>query len=137
MCSPERGPAMVDTTTAPDLLRPLRRALPRVQWATGLDATLAGAVTNGGRRLVITELHGLLTTTMHGLVAEPGMGIGGKALQLGRPAAVNDYLHSAAVSHHFDHKVALERVQGALAVPVRVGREVKAVFYGLARTMDP
>jgi hypothetical protein len=41
------------------------------------------------------------------------------------------------VCHHFDHKVALEQVHGALAVPVRVGREVKAVFYGLARTMDP
>jgi len=31
----------------------------------------------------------------------------------------------------------LEQVQGALAVPVRVGREVKAVFDGWARTMDP
>jgi DNA-binding CsgD family transcriptional regulator len=34
----------------------LRRALPRSQWATGLDATMAGAVTHGGRRLVVTEL---------------------------------------------------------------------------------
>jgi hypothetical protein len=108
-----------------------------MQWATGLDATMAGAVTNGGRRLVVTELHGLLTTAMQGLVADSGMGIGGKALQLGRPAVVNDYLHSTMVSHHFDHKVALERIQGALAMPVRVGREVKAVFYGLARTTDP
>jgi hypothetical protein len=75
-----RGPVMTDTTTAPDLGRPLRRALPRLQWATGLDATMAGSVTHGGRRLVVTELHGLLTTTMNGLVADPGMGIGGKAL---------------------------------------------------------
>ena len=71
---------MTDTTTAPDLGRPLRRALPRLQWATGLDATMAGSVTHGGRRLGVTELHGLLTTTMNGLVADPGMGIGGKAL---------------------------------------------------------
>jgi len=55
---------MTDTTTAPDLGRPSRRALPRLQWATGLDATMAGAVTHGGRRLVVTELHGLLTTMM-------------------------------------------------------------------------
>jgi hypothetical protein len=28
-------------------------------------------------------------------------------------------------------------VHGVLAVPVRVDREVKAVLYGMARTMDP
>ena len=98
---------------------------------------MAGPVSQNGRRLVVTELHGLLNTTMRGLVATPGMGIGGKALQLGRPAAVNDYMHSTAVSHHIGRKVALEHIHGALAVPARVGHAVKAVLYGLARTTDP
>lgn len=128
---------MTDTTTVPDLGRPLRRALPRMVWATGLDAAMSGPVSHGGRRLVVTDLHGMLTTTMIGLVATPGMGIGGKVLQLGRPAAVNDYLHSAAASHHFDRKVVLEQVRGALAAPVRVGGVVRAVMSGVARTAEP
>jgi LuxR family transcriptional regulator, regulator of acetate metabolism len=128
---------MADATPGPNLDRLLGPALSRLRTATGVDATMAGPVTLAGRRLVVTNLHGLLTSTMHGLVVTPGVGIGGKALQMARPVAVNDYLHSTAVSHHFDHKVAQEHIHGAFAVPVRVGRNTHAVLYGLTRTAQP
>ena len=128
---------MIDATTGPELDRLLRPALPRLRTATGVDATMAGPVTLAGRRLVVTDLHGVLTSTMRGLIVTPGAGIGGKALQMAKPVAVNDYLHSTAVSHHFDHKVAQEHIHGAFAVPVRVGRDIRAVLYGLARTAQP
>jgi DNA-binding CsgD family transcriptional regulator len=128
---------VIGSPTAPDLCRVLRLALPRMGAATGVDATMAGPVAPTQRRLVVTELSGTLTSTMDGLVVVPGVGIGGQALQLGRPAVVNAYLHSAAVSHHFDPKVRLEQIQGAFAVPVRVEREIRAVFYGLTRTIEP
>jgi LuxR family transcriptional regulator, regulator of acetate metabolism len=127
---------MIDTTEGPDLVRPLRRALPRLQWATGLDGTMAGPVTPGGR-LVVTELHDMLTETMRGVVIAAGMGAGGKALQLGRPVLVNDYLHATTISHVYDHKVIQEQTHGLLAVPVPVGRELRAVLYGAARTTQP
>jgi DNA-binding CsgD family transcriptional regulator len=128
---------MTDATPGCGRDRLLGPALLRLRAATGVDATMAGPVALAGRRLVVTNLHGLLTSTMHGLVVTPGAGIGGKALQMARPVAVNDYLHSTAVSHHFDHKVAQEHIHGAFAVPVPVGRDIRAVLYGLARTTQP
>lgn len=128
---------MIGTTAGPDPVRPLCRALPQLQRATGLDGTMAGPVTHGGRRLVVTELHGMLTETMRGLVVTAGMGAGGKALQTGRSVVVNDYLHATSISHVYDHKLIQEQTHGLLAVPVHVGREVRALLYGAARTTQP
>jgi LuxR family transcriptional regulator, regulator of acetate metabolism len=128
---------MIESMTGPNLDRPLRTALPRLRQATGVDGAMAGPVSLGGRRLVVTGLHGMLTSTMLGLVATPGVGAGGQALQMARPFAVDDYLHSKTVSHHFDRKVQIEQIYGVLAVPVRVGRDIRAVLYGLSRTASP
>src|SRR4051794_40148442 len=96
---------MLESMTGPDLDRPLRAALPLLRKATGVDAAMAGPVTLGGRRLLVTRVDGMLTSTMLGLVATPGVGAGGRVLQLARPFAVDDYLHSKTVSHHFDRKI--------------------------------
>ena len=128
---------MIESMAGPDLDRPLRAALPLLRKATGVDAAMAGPVTLGGRRLVVTGLDGMLTSTMLGLVATPGVGAGGRVLQLARPFAVDDYLHSKTVSHHFDRKIQIEQIHGVLAVPVRVGKDIRAILYGLSRTADP
>lgn len=125
---------MSDAMQGPDLDRPLRAALPRLRKATAVDGTMGAPVTLGGRRLVVTGLHGMLTSTMLGLVATPGVGAGGRALQLGRPFAVDGYLQSSSVSHHFDRKVRIEHVHGCFTVPVRVGQETRAVLYGVTRS---
>jgi LuxR family transcriptional regulator, regulator of acetate metabolism len=127
---------MTESMMEPDLDRPLRAALPRLRHATGADGAMAGPVTLDGRRLVVTGLHGMLTSTMLGLVATPGVGAGGRALQLARPFAVDDYLHSKTVSHHFDRKVRIEHIHGVFALPVRVDTEIRAVLYGVSRTGD-
>jgi DNA-binding NarL/FixJ family response regulator len=127
---------MTESMMEPDLDRPLRAALPRLRHATGVDGAMAGPVTLDGRRLVVTGLHGMLTSTMLGLVANPGVGAGGRALQLARPFAVDDYLHSKTVSHHFDRKVRTEHIHGVFALPVRVDTEIRAVLYGVSRTGD-
>jgi DNA-binding CsgD family transcriptional regulator len=128
---------MIESMPGPDLDRPLRAALPRLRQATGVEAAMAGPVTLGGRRLVVTGHDGMLTSTMLGLVATPGVGAGGRVLQLARPFAVDDYLHAKTVSHHFDRKIQLEQIHGVLAVPVRVGKDIRAILYGLSRTADP
>jgi LuxR family transcriptional regulator, regulator of acetate metabolism len=128
---------MIESMAGPDLDRALRAALPRLRKATAVDGTMAGPVSLGGRRLVVTGLHGMLTSTMLGLVAAPGVGAGGRALQLARPFAVDDYLHSKDVSHQFDRKVQIEQIYGVFTVPVRVGRDIRAVLYGVTRTADP
>ena len=119
--------------TGPDLQRPLRAGLARLAKATGVDGTMGGLIGPGSQRLVITELHSMLTNTFSGTVVVPGAGMGGKALQLARPIAVNDYLHEAAISHQYDHQVQAEQIHGAFATPVRVGPHIRAVVYGTAR----
>ncbi len=128
---------MTVSMTGPDLDRPLRLALPQLRNATGIDGTMAGPVTLGGRRLVITGLHGMLTPLFRGQVVTRGAGVGGRALQQARPVAVNDYLHSTAISHHFDRKVQQEQARGAFAVPVRVSTDIRAMLYGVTRTAEP
>jgi hypothetical protein len=49
---------MIESMAGPDLDRPLRAALPLLRKATGVDAAMAGPVTLGGRRLVVTGLGG-------------------------------------------------------------------------------
>lgn len=124
-------------TTGPDLLRPLRRALPWLQRATGLDGALAGLVSRDGQRVVVTELHDMLTGAIRGFVVLRGKGVGGAALQRARPVLVDDYPSATTISRLSDQVIVHERIHGLLAVPVPVGREVRALLYGVARTSAP
>ena len=47
---------MIESMAGPDLDRPLRAALPLLRKATGVDGAMAGPVSLGGRRLVVTGL---------------------------------------------------------------------------------
>lgn len=124
-------------TTGPELMRPLRRALPRLQRATGLDGALAGLVTRDAQRVAVTELHDMLTDALRGFVVVRGKGVGGAALQRAQPVSVDDYPHATTISRLPDRVIVHERVHGLLAVPVPVGREVRALLYGVARTPQP
>lgn len=122
------------TSIGPDLRRPLRVGLARLSKVTGVDGAMGGLVDPASQRLVISELHSMLTNAFSGTVVIPGAGMGGKSLQLARPVAVNDYLRETAISHQYDHQVQAERIHGAFAVPVRIGPHTRAVVYGTARS---
>lgn len=124
-------------TTGPDLTRPLRHALPRLLQATGLDGALAGLVSRDGQRVVVTELHDTLTDVLRGFVVVRGKGVGGAALQRARPVLVDDYPHAGMISRVPERVIVRERIHGLLAVPVPVGREVRVLLYGVARTAQP
>jgi LuxR family transcriptional regulator, regulator of acetate metabolism len=118
----------------PDLSRPLRDGLVRLRKQTGVDGSMGGLVGQGGHNLVITENHHMIVNAFQGTVVAPGAGLGGRALQLARPVAVNDYLRAAVISHQFDSQVVRERIHGGIAVPVRVGGRTRALIYGLTRS---
>ncbi|MGH3737362.1 MAG: LuxR C-terminal-related transcriptional regulator [Micromonosporaceae bacterium] len=111
----------------------IRRALPRLAQLDQFGAALGGAVSRGGARLVLSELHNLRCELLRGIVIEPGIGLGGRALECRRPVAVEDYLESTTITHQFDRAVAADQLRAAIALPVRVQGAVRAVVYGAAR----
>lgn len=128
---------MTTSVTGPDVDRLIRLALPRLRRATGVESAIGGPVSRGGRRLVITSLDTMLTPVFLGQVFLPGMGVNGKALQLGRPVAVDNYLASTRITHPFDAKVRQEHLQSIFAVPVPVGGHIQAVLSGGLRSGEP
>ena len=121
----------------PDLSRSLREGIARLRDVTGVHGTMGGFVAHGRRNLVITENHHMLVNAFHGTVVAPGAGLGGRALQLGRPVVVNEYLRAAVISHQFDSQVVLEQIHSGFAVPVKVGGRTQALVYGINRTPQP
>jgi DNA-binding CsgD family transcriptional regulator len=128
---------MTASIAGPDLARPLRAGLERLQRATGVDCAMGGLVERSGTRLVITELHNTRTNAFRGTVVTPGAGAGGQAWRLARPVAVDDYLRSPTITHHYDHQAQREHANGTFAVPVRVGPHVGGLIWGLMWTPQP
>ncbi|WP_198655122.1 helix-turn-helix transcriptional regulator [Streptomyces geranii] len=112
--------------------RQLRRAIEGLRDSTGVDLTFGGVVTRG-RHAQLTEFAGHSTRALMGLTLGFGMGLGGKAVALHRPIAVNDYANSKRISHHYDLMVAAEGIRAVVAAPVVVNRTVRAVMYGAVR----
>lgn len=112
-------------------LTEIRGALGALRRSTGLPLAFGGAM--AGSELRISELNGLATRLLHGLVVPAGAGLGGKTLALRRPAMVNDYQHAKAISHHYDRIVQAERIVSLVATPVLVRRELRGVLYAGTR----
>ena len=110
----------------------IRRALPLLRRRTGLPIAFGGCVgppVGGVRSLRISELLGTTTDSLRGLAVRSGSGLGGKAIQVGRPVWVGDYANAATISHDYDAPVSAEGLRTILAVPVIVGQEVRGVLY--------
>ncbi|KOV61311.1 response regulator [Streptomyces sp. NRRL WC-3618] len=112
--------------------RQLKRAIDVLRHTTGVDLTFGGVVARG-RHAQLTEFVGNSTRALIGLTLGFGMGLGGKAVALHRPIAVNDYANSRRISHHYDLMVAEEGIRAMVAAPVVVNRTVRAVMYGAVR----
>ena len=120
------------------------------RWSGAVDAALAGIVDGSGadiafgarlaadgRSLVMTRFHGARTDALHGLAVHSGTGLGGKALVLDRPVAVEDYVRARSISHEYDRPVAREGLHSILAVPLRGADRVTGVLYAALRQRLP
>ncbi|MFC5997057.1 LuxR C-terminal-related transcriptional regulator [Pseudonocardia hispaniensis] len=127
---------MVDTDPGRDMIENmLRQRLAVLQQSTGLPIVFGGATRDGklGRHLLITQLRGNRTTSLHGVSVSAGRGLGGTALTRGVPCLVNDYTSSRAITHDYDRHVAPERLTSVLAVPITVHGSIGGVVYGAVR----
>lgn len=116
-----------------DERRLIERSLTRVRNETGLSLTFWGTVGPGGDRLHLDAFAGDVLGALRGLSVGFGTGIGGKAASMRRPMAVSDYVGAERISHHYDHVIRAEQLQSVLAIPIVVGRRVRAVMYGATR----
>ncbi|MFW6691306.1 response regulator transcription factor [Streptomyces sp. MAR4 CNX-425] len=115
----------------------VRGALARLRRGGGVPVAFGGLLTDGGRKLRISELSGTVTLSLQGLGVTTGNGLGGKAIAFSRPCAVTDYTSSRAISHEYDGPVGAEGLRSVLAVPVVVRGRVRAVLYGALRDSLP
>ena len=109
------------------------RALHRIREESGMDVAFCARVTPGGRQLVIERTLGTCTEALHGLVVRGGTGLGGKAMVLRQPVAVDDYVRARSISHHYDQAVAAEGLHAIMAVPLVVTGRALGVLYAAWR----
>lgn len=109
-------------------LQPTREALVRVRRDTEVSLAFAGTVSGG--RITLDTFDGRTVGALAGTLLQPGHGLGGRVLTLGRAHAFSDYLRSRSISHRYDAIIATEGLHAMAAVPVVVGRAPVAVLYG-------
>ncbi len=113
----------------------LRRTVVQARRLTGLPVVFGGSVSKAG--VVLSESSGMRTGSLRNLLVAPQRGLGGHAIQARRPVAVLHYGSSPAISHDYDRQVAAEGLVSLVAIPVAVGRQIRAVLYGALRRPGP
>ncbi|MBD2892579.1 HTH-type transcriptional activator RamA [Actinomadura sp. RB99] len=121
-----------ETTDEPQI----HRALARLRDMTSLPLAFGGPV-NAARQVRFTQFAGATTGALRGVAVDCGLGLGGKVVARRRPIVVNDYVASSGISHQYDHVITAEGLRAMVAVPVIVGRTVRAVLYCTTRTTFP
>lgn len=118
--------------------RLLPERLHRLAKLSGMPVVFGGATSSGARRLVISRLVGTHGTGLGGLQVRIGTGLGGGVLRDRTPRCVDDYAHTADITHEYDPIVVQqERLTSVFAVPVTVYGGVRAVLYGAVRDHRP
>jgi len=115
----------------------VRATLLDLQRESGLPVLYGGVVGHAGVR--ITELFGTRTGDLRNLLIRPGAGLGGYVFKHGRPAAVDDYLAAAGITHDYDGPVRSEGLWSVAAAPVAVAvaERPRALLYAATRQQEP
>ena len=109
-------------------LASVRSAISALRESTGIPVTIGGVV-GEGRTLVLSESLGMRTSAMKDLTVHYGAGVGGRVMATGRPVGVADYGRAGVITHEYDVPVLSEGLRSMAAIPVVVGRDVRAVLY--------
>src|SRR6202166_1581764 len=72
----------------------------------------------GTEGVLIRHTSGNRTEKFHGVTLRTGHGLGGKVFALGGVEWVDDYIGSAAITHHYDGQVAAESIKRMIAAPI-------------------
>ncbi|WP_433734513.1 response regulator transcription factor [Nocardia sp. CA-129566] len=122
------------------LLRPrdgdaLRSEIRWVATKAGVPVVFGGEVHDDA--LLLTEFVGTVTNGLRGLTVLRTSGLGGRVMDMRRPASVADYRSASSITHHYDGPVSGERIRSVVAVPVVVANRSRAVLYAANRGGTP
>ena len=109
-------------------LASVRNAIAALREQTGIPVTIGGVV-GEGHTLVLSESLGMRTSAMKDLTVHYGAGVGGRGMATRKPVGVADYGRAGVITHEYDLPVLSEGLRSMAAIPVIVGREVRAVLY--------
>ncbi|MCW0216100.1 MAG: GAF domain-containing protein [Pseudonocardia sp.] len=106
-----------------DRVLALRGVARLIREAAGADTGFLGErgrPSDGDARgsAVIRWTAGTRTDALQDLTVSVGRGIGGRALALGRPVRVSDYVSAPTITHDYDERVRREALGAMIAVPV-------------------
>lgn len=123
------------------LLRPrdgdaLRAEIRWVARRASVPVVFGGSVVDDDT-LLLTEFVGTLTNGLRGLSVLRTSGLGGQAMEYGRPTSVSDYQGASTITHHYDAQVVGEGLRSVIAVPVVVADQPRAVLYAATRGVGP
>jgi LuxR family transcriptional regulator, regulator of acetate metabolism len=110
-----------------------RRIVDRMRPLTGADVAFAALLDPAGASFSIGHLAGARTPRLAEIVSRPGVGVGGLCIRLREPVQVSDYPSAATITHEFDAAVGTEGLRAVLAVPFRVGGQLRGAIYGATR----
>ena len=105
-----------------------RAILERLPDELGVDVAWIGEVDDAGN---VVLGHGVRTRTdvLEGLVVPPGIGLGGRVLESGRPHWVRNYPDAVDLTQPFSTQANHEGVKGMVAVPlVHAGRRLGILY---------
>ena len=80
--------------------------------------------------VLIRHTSGERTEHFRGVLLRRGCGLGGKVFALGGVEWVDDYLGSAAITHHYDGQVAQASIQRMIAAPISSDGDTVGVLLG-------
>ncbi|MEU7813786.1 GAF domain-containing protein [Pseudonocardia sp. NPDC049154] len=100
-----------------DRVLALRGTARLIREAAGADAGFLGERVPGGGT-VIRWTDGTRTDALQDLAVDVGRGVGGRALMLGEPVRVRDYVSAPTITHDYDERVRREALGALVAVPV-------------------
>ncbi|HHX84861.1 MAG TPA: LuxR family transcriptional regulator [Actinomycetales bacterium] len=109
-------------------LASVRSAIAALREATGIPVTIGGVV-GEGHTLVLSESLGMRTSAMKDLKVHYGAGVGGRVMATGKPLGVADYQRAGVITHEYDLPVLSEGLRSMAAIPVVVGKDIRAVLY--------
>src|SRR4051794_29019839 len=92
----------------------LRAILRRLRANIEVPVLFGGMVTEDNP--VLTELFGMRTSSLRGLVIRPNAGLGGRAAVDGVPRIVDDYGTSPSITHDYDAQVLAEGITALVAI---------------------
>jgi LuxR family transcriptional regulator, regulator of acetate metabolism len=119
--------AQSNSEAAPGLS--ISRVLSALRPIGRMDMVFGGWVRRETSTLEITHLNGANTRSLANLLIRPGEGLGGKAVMMRRPVAVDSYLTAQGITHVFDNAVSAERLETVVALPIVVEDVARMVIY--------